>query len=92
MDVDELTLQVGEEHTFKVTLVPNDAPAALSWTSSNPEVVSVKDGVVKALGAGTATIEVRSGEIYSVCEITVLDESEPDSDSELEKICWTVRN
>lgn len=88
LDVDELTLQVGEEHTFKVTLVPNDAPAALSWTSSNPEVVSVKDGVVKALGAGTATIEVRSGEIYSVCEITVLDESEPDSDSEseLEKI------
>lgn len=86
LEIDELILQVGEEHTFKVTLVTNDVPAELSWTLSNPEAVLVKGGVVKALAAGTATIEVRSGEIYGVCEITVLEESESDSDPKLENI------
>lgn len=43
-------------------------------TSSNPQVISVSGRVLTPVGAGTATITVKAGQITATVEITVLPE------------------
>jgi uncharacterized protein YjdB len=38
---------------------PVQAPTGVEWTSSNPSVASVTDGVVTAIAPGTATVTAR---------------------------------
>jgi len=38
---------------------PVQAPTGVEWTSSNPSVATVTDGVVTALAPGTATVTAR---------------------------------
>ncbi len=49
-------LKVGETATLTATYTPADGE--VSWTSSNPDVVTVDGGVVTAVASGTATITV----------------------------------
>lgn len=46
-------------------------PAYFSWTSSNPAVAEVTDGVVRALTSGTATITASLGGIAATGAVTV---------------------
>ena len=41
------------------------------WTSKNQSVATVEDGVVTAVGAGTAIIEAKVGEFTATCEVEV---------------------
>jgi len=51
--------------------LPLEGPS-LQWTSSNADVASVSsDGVVTAVGPGTATITARSGEVRGSTEVVV---------------------
>jgi uncharacterized protein YjdB len=73
---DELaTLDVGDTKTLSATVIPSDATnKAITWTSSNPAVASVSNGVVTANAAGTATITARSNNnarYYATCAVTV---------------------
>ena len=68
-----LDLTSGEYELLTATLTPDTADAKLlSWVSSDPNVVSVIDGLVTANEAGTAEITVyaRSG-ISAVCTVKV---------------------
>ena len=38
---------------------PTDSEKSVKWNSSAPKTVSVKDGVITALKAGTATLQLR---------------------------------
>jgi len=69
-----MLVEVGEQRTLNFTTsFPLDD---LTWTSSNPEVVSVVDGRITALTEGTSTIQVTAdtGRIFDSVLITV---SEP---------------
>ena len=55
----ELSLRAGENKLLKSVIAPADATENPVWSSSNEEVATVKDGFVKALKAGTATIKVK---------------------------------
>ncbi len=69
-----MLVEVGEQRTLNFTTsFPLDD---LTWTSSNPEVVSVVDGRITALKEGTSTIQVTAdtGRIFDSVLITV---SEP---------------
>jgi hypothetical protein len=69
-----MLMEVGEQRTLNFsTSFPLDD---LTWTSSNPEVVSVVDGRITALNEGTSTIQVTAdtGRIFDSVLITV---SEP---------------
>ena len=72
-------LKVGEEFTLDVEIAE---PVRMSiwWQSTDTSVAVVKDGVIKAVGEGSATINVFvAGEKYT-CEITVDNRIElPDS-------------
>lgn len=51
-----------------------DIVPALVWASSNPQVVSVSNGEIKALKKGMSVITVTAGTKSAKCEVTVTDE------------------
>ena len=60
-----------------VALVATQGPANAtnyrpSWTSSNPAVATVQNGLVKGVAVGSATITVASGNIWSAVEVSVV--------------------
>jgi len=55
------TINVGETATLTATISPSNATdKALTWTSSNSSVATVKSGKVTGTGVGTATITATS--------------------------------
>ena len=67
------TVAKGRTLTLKATMTPSSSTDKLTWTSSNKKVATVdKNGKVKALKKGTATITVKtaSGK-KAACKITV---------------------
>ncbi len=44
-----ITMDVGETERVIITVFPDYDHPVITWSSSNPEVVSVEDGMVKAL-------------------------------------------
>lgn len=52
---------INEEKELVANILPSGASdQSLSWKSSNTDVVTVKDGIIKAVGVGKATIIVTS--------------------------------
>ena len=65
------TVQVGETATLTAASSPTNVPGAITWTSSAPTIATVSDGVVTAVGAGTATITASIGSLSATCTVTV---------------------
>ena len=62
-------LLLGE--SFVIVPTKKNIDGDFAWLSSNPSVASVTDGVVKALGVGTAEITASIGEVFDKCTVTV---------------------
>ena len=72
LDQEAVTLEKGAAITLKATVKPDDATdPAVSWSSSAPEVVSVEDGVVTAVGGGSAVVTASAGQMTATCAFTV---------------------
>ena len=76
LDKNSITLIPGESITLYAEVIPDDAVTkTLSWSSSNPGVAMVDNGVVTALAEGVTTISVtvttRLGQKKKSCEVTV---------------------
>lgn len=65
------SLEVGGTETLTATLNPVNATDKIVWTSSDPAVASVANGVVTALKLGTTTITATAGNASAQCDITV---------------------
>lgn len=74
-----INILVGKSFVLVPTLTPNTG-WELTWTSSDPEVVTVDDkGVLTAIKAGRATVTAAGKENASVsasCTVNVVDESQ----------------
>ena len=80
LDKAELTLEKGSTGTLKATVEPQNATNnTVTWSSSNPEVATVDNGVVTAVSAGTATITVTTadGNHKATCTVTVTPKTVP---------------
>lgn len=77
-------LKVDEAVTLTATVQPDNATNKnVTWTSSDENVATVDaDGLVTAVGEGTATITVTTedGGKTASCAVTVTSASEPDPD------------
>lgn len=57
----EISMNLGESYTVQAEVLPADAKnKTLSWTSSNTDVATVRNGVITPQGEGTAVITATS--------------------------------
>lgn len=72
-----IEMTVGDSRTIDVSAEPAKAVLSkLTWSSSDTDIVSVEDGVVRALSAGTAVVTVKTENgISKSCNITVKDKT-----------------
>lgn len=74
LTVSELTFSVvGEQEDIYVGSIPRDA---VQWSSANPAVVSVKNGVLTATGVGSTTVTGSYGDQQVSCSVGCLADSE----------------
>lgn len=68
-----LDLEVGQTGTLTATVKPNNATnKTVTWTTSNEKVATVaNNGVVTAVGKGTATITAAADGKTAACKVTV---------------------
>ena len=66
-----LSLVEGETATLTATVKPAYTTDAVEWTSSDESVATVDDGVVTAVGPGTAIITAAAGGFSDICAVTV---------------------
>ncbi len=72
-----VALNIGDIETLIATVLPLDATNQnVSWESSDKEVADVVDGVVTAIGSGTAiiTVTTEDGGFTATCTVTVEEE------------------
>ena len=82
LDKSSAVLNLGDSLQLKATVIPTDAPIALSWKVDREDILTVSDtGDVKAKSAGTATITVMtSNRKIASCQITVTEKPLPFTD------------
>ena len=81
-----LSLSVGENATLTPSFTPSDAntDTDITWTTSDATVATVSNGVVTAIGGGTATITATTANNKSAtCTVTVNTASGPAHYSEI---------
>ncbi|MBQ8458262.1 MAG: Ig-like domain-containing protein [Prevotella sp.] len=71
-DTKDFTLAPGATKTLSYIDLPKDNDEEPEWESSNPAVATVdEDGVVKAVGEGSATITVKATNVSASVNVTV---------------------
>ncbi len=71
----KLTLLIGDEYQLGYTLLPVDTTQkTIKWTSSNSGVISVSEGVIQAVGIGSATVTATTENgLTAKCVLTVIN-------------------
>ncbi len=66
-----LTVYVGDSADLVASILPGNADGIVAWSTSDAEVATVKDGVVKGIAEGTANIVASVGGFTATCAVTV---------------------
>lgn len=81
LSTNDVKLFPAESVQLAATVLPADADnKALVWTTSDPKVATVTDGVVKAVAIGTATITCTAADgsgVKTTCTVTVTPQGLP---------------
>lgn len=65
----------GETKQLPIYIFPNDNPNIM-WTSSNPSIVAINNGIITTIEPGTATVTAFVGSTSATVHITVYVEAE----------------
>lgn len=68
-----LSLDVGAQATLEAIIMPLGTEVNVTWKSSNNQVATVENGVVKGVSEGTALIRATAGGKRADCFVTVSD-------------------
>lgn len=72
LNKESLTLEKGQSETLVASVFPVDATdKTVTWSSSNPEIATVTNGIVNAVVGGNATITASAGDKSASCKVTV---------------------
>lgn len=68
----EHTLYIGDSAKITAIVIPSEATdTTVVWMTSNPDIVTVSDGIIKAVGKGQATVTVKSNDGKASETVTV---------------------
>ena len=67
----EVHMRIGERAYLFATLIDADVEPYLEWRTSDEEIVEVYDGILLAVGVGTAYVSVHSRENTASCKVVV---------------------
>ncbi len=77
LDQENLGMGIGESRMLAASVKPSASEAPLTWTSDNPEVATVENGLVTAVSAGEAMISVETiNHLRASCAVVVVDTSD----------------
>ncbi len=65
------SIEVGKKLTLNAVTTPTETAEEISWSSSNPNIATVENGVVTAIATGKTTITVTAGSKTAECIISV---------------------
>ena len=72
LNMNELVMRAGNTYSLTATVKPDDATdKKVTWTTNNPSVATVEDGLVTAVGKGAASITATAGGKNASCTVTV---------------------
>lgn len=71
LDQSELSIEKESTTLLTATLTPSGATGDIEWSSSDPSVAAVVDGIVTALKIGEATVVATHGAFSANCVVTV---------------------
>lgn len=73
LEMSEKSLNLLMDTTYQLEAKMNDGstPDNLEWSSSNPSVASVENGLVSGISLGECTITAKSGKYEATCKVTV---------------------
>ena len=79
LDTRYLRIEAGEKRELRYTVYPyNATDKTLTWTSSNENVATVENGVITAIGRGSAYITATSTNgVQTTCYVDVYGEAKP---------------
>ena len=73
LDSTTIHMTEGDNYTFKATILPENATLdEVFWSTNNPNVATVNDGLIRALSEGTAIIRVTLAHTGQYAECVVL--------------------
>ena len=70
-------INLDESNTLTLTATSSDN-SEITWLSSDPQIATVVDGVVRAYDIGNVTITAKCGSISASCDIQVIRPSLPE--------------
>ena len=71
LDMDSLSVALESTAALVETLDPVEAEGEITWSSSDPTVAAVNNGIVTALKVGEASVVASHGVFSATCEVTV---------------------
>lgn len=83
VDVHEVSLDAGETATITATVTNQQwyDETPVTWTTADPAIATVEDGVITGVGGGTTTVKACLGNLTQEITVTVIGpEPEPDPD------------
>lgn len=92
----DVELGIGYQKTLTVNITPSNASNTnLLWSSSNEEVATINDGVLKGIGEGNCVITVTSedGSFSDTCNVTITNRKETyllENDSNILHSDWSI--
>lgn len=78
INITDLTMKTGDTYQLTATVEPlTTTDTSIIWTSSNPDVAKVTDqGYLTAVSAGVATVTAECGNVYGICNVIVVTDTE----------------
>ena len=88
LKLSKTALNLNKGKTYKLKATSSGLSGSVKWSTSNKKVATVKNGTVKAVGAGTAVITARRGSKKAACKVTVQDGSAAAAAKKAYKAYW----
>lgn len=66
-----LVMSEGASHQLTATVTPADTTELTAWSTSDPAVATVTDGLVTSVGQGECTVTATAGAVSASCSVTV---------------------